>query len=123
MALVEGKAYWASVTTPNTTFDPIYSVDLVVDEETASQFEAIEHSDKPFVTIDNVQVFVEDLPEEGQAVFGRLQRLNQKKANSVLDVEEYQAGINFFSNRLVAIYNEEDPQTETQPNDTDTADS
>ena len=80
-----------------------------------------EHSDKPFVTIDNVQVFVEDLPEEGQAVFGRLQRLNQKKANSVLDVEEYQAGINFFSNRLVAIYNEEDPQTETQPNDTDTA--
>ena len=85
--------------------------------------EMTEHSDKPFVTIDKVQVFVEDLPEEGQAVFGRLQRLNQKKANSVLDVEEYQAGINFFSNRLVAIYNEEDPQTETQPNDTDTADS
>jgi len=68
----------------------------------------IEHSDKPFVTIDNVQVFVEDLPEEGQAVFGRLQRLNQKKANAVLDVEEYQAGINFFSNRLVSIYNGEE---------------
>ena len=68
----------------------------------------IEHSDKPFVTIDNVQVFVEDLPEEGQAVFGRLQRLNQKKANAVLDVEEYQAGINFFSNRLVSIYNGDD---------------
>ena len=42
-----------------------------------------EHSDKPFVTIDNVQVFVEDLPEEGQAVFGRLQRLNQKKEASL----------------------------------------
>ena len=36
---------------------------------------------KPFITIDDVRVYVEDLPEEGQQIFGRLQRLNQKKAN------------------------------------------
>ena len=32
MALVEGVAYWASVTTPNTTYQPVYTVNLVVDE-------------------------------------------------------------------------------------------
>ena len=62
---------------------------------------------KPFITIDDVQISVEDLPEEGQGVFGRLQRLNQKKANIVLDLEEIQAGINFFSNRIVDIVNED----------------
>jgi hypothetical protein len=62
---------------------------------------------KPFITIDDVQINIEDLPEEGQGVFGRLQRLNQKKANVVLDLEEIQAGINFFSNRIVDIVNED----------------
>ena len=62
---------------------------------------------KPFVTIDDVQINIEDLPEEGQGIFGRLQRLNQKKANLVLDLEELQAGINFFSNRIVDIVNED----------------
>ena len=62
---------------------------------------------KPFITIDDVQISVEDLPEEGQGIFGRLQRLNQKKANIVLDLEEIQAGINFFSNRIVSIVNED----------------
>ena len=62
---------------------------------------------KPFVTIDDVQINIEDLPEEGQGIFGRLQRLNQKKANIVLDLEEIQAGINFFSNRIVDIVNED----------------
>lgn len=38
MAILQGTAYWASVTTPNTTFDPVYSVNLVVNEETADQF-------------------------------------------------------------------------------------
>ena len=40
MAVLEGKAYWASVTTPNTTFEPVYTVDLVVDDEVANSFEA-----------------------------------------------------------------------------------
>ena len=66
---------------------------------------------KPFITINDVQINIEDLPEEGQGVFGRLQRLNQKKANIVLDLEEIQAGINFFSNRIVDIVNEDSEPT------------
>jgi len=78
----------------------------------------LEEPNKPFITIDDVQVFVEDLPEEGQQIFGRLQRLNQKKANIVLDLEELQASIGFFSNRIVAIYNdEESPLEETELNE------
>ena len=69
---------------------------------------------KPFVTIDDVQINVEDLPEEGQGVFGRLQRLNQKKVNLTLDLEELQAGINFFSNRIVDIVNEGDSQADVE---------
>ena len=75
----------------------------------------LEEPNKPFLTIDDIQVFIEDLPEEGQQIFGRLQRLNQKKVDAVLDLEELQAGINFFSNRIVAIYNEEvSPSEETK---------
>ena len=60
----------------------------------------------PYITIDGVNISIEDLPEEGQGIFGRLQRLNQKKVNLTLDLEELQAGINFFSNRIIAIVNE-----------------
>jgi len=75
----------------------------------------LEEPNKPFLTIDDIQVFIEELPEEGQQIFGRLQRLNQKKANIVLDLEELQASINFFSNRIVALYNdEESPLEETE---------
>ena len=70
-----------------------------------------EENVKPFVTIDDVQINVEDLPEEGQGVFGRLQRLNQKKVNLTLDLEELQAGINFFSNRIIEIVNRERQDT------------
>ena len=69
---------------------------------------------KPFITINDVQINIEDLPEEGQGIFGRLQRLNQKKANLVLDLEELQAGINFFSNRIVDIVNDEGEDTPTE---------
>ena len=61
---------------------------------------------KPFVTIDNVQISVEDLPEEAQGIFGRLQRLNQKKATLALDMEEIDASLNFFSGRIISIVNE-----------------
>ena len=77
--------------------------------------EAVEQ--KPFITIDDVQINIEDVPEEGQGVFGRLQRLNQKKANIVLDLEEIQAGINFFSNRIVEIVNDEGEDTPTEEAD------
>ena len=83
----------------------------------------LEEPIKPFITIDDVQVFVEDLPEEGQQIFGRLQRLNQKKANVTLDLEELQAGINFFSNRIVAIYNGEGSPSEETKLDDSTEDS
>ena len=69
---------------------------------------------KPFITINDVQINIEDLPEEGQGVFGRLQRLNQKKVNLTLDLEELQAGINFFSNRIVDIVNEGDSQADVE---------
>ena len=67
---------------------------------------------KPFITIDDVQINIEDLPEEGQGIFGRLQRLNQKNVNLTLDIEEVQAGINFFSNRIVEIVNSEGQDSE-----------
>ena len=73
----------------------------------------------PYITIDGVNISVEDLPQEGQGIFGRLQRLNQKKANLTLDLEETNAAINFFSNQIVAIVNEgEEPNSEEAESET-----
>ena len=38
MPIVKGKAMWASVTQPNTTYEPKWSVNLVVDNDTAQKF-------------------------------------------------------------------------------------
>ena len=46
MAIVTGTAYWASVTTPNTTYEPVYTVNLVVDEDTAQSFRSQGHTVK-----------------------------------------------------------------------------
>ncbi len=46
MAILEGTAYWASITTPNTTFEPVYTVNLVVDDETANEFASRGHTVK-----------------------------------------------------------------------------
>ena len=73
-----------------------------------------EHDEKPYITIDGVQISVEDLPEEAQGVFGRIQRLNQKKVNLTLDIEEVQASLNFFTNKIVDIINQEGEQSETE---------
>jgi hypothetical protein len=40
MAILQGEAYWVSATTPNTTYDPVYSVNLVVDQEVAEDFKS-----------------------------------------------------------------------------------
>ena len=40
MAIQEGIAYWANVTTPNTKYEPVYTVDLVVSNEAADDFQA-----------------------------------------------------------------------------------
>ena len=71
-----------------------------------------EEVQKPFITIDDVQISVDELPDEAKGIFGRLQRLNQKKANLVLDLEEIQAGINFFSGRIVDVVNDEGSEEE-----------
>ena len=73
-----------------------------------------EENQKPYITIDGVQISVDDLPEEAQGIFGRLQRLNSKKVDATLDLEEIQAGINFFSNRIVEIVNGEQPKEEAE---------
>tara|TARA_R100001530_G_scaffold129448_1_gene99787 strand:- start:3587 stop:4000 length:414 start_codon:yes stop_codon:yes gene_type:complete len=43
MALIEGTAYWASIKQPNTRFEPVYSVNLVVDDDTANDFASRGH--------------------------------------------------------------------------------
>ena len=40
MAIEEGLAYWASVTTPKTRYEPVYQVNLVVDQDTAEKYRA-----------------------------------------------------------------------------------
>lgn len=38
---VRGKAMWASVQTPNTTYDPVYCIDLIVAPETADDLKKL----------------------------------------------------------------------------------
>jgi hypothetical protein len=38
MPVVSGVAYWASITQPNTTYEPKYTINLVLDEDTADRF-------------------------------------------------------------------------------------
>jgi hypothetical protein len=70
---------------------------------------------KPYITIDDVQIYIEDLPEDGQAIFGRIQRLNQKKVNLVLDLEEVNAGLASFTNSIVGIVNADDDDSSNEP--------
>ena len=46
MAILEGSVKWASITTPHTKFEPVYTVDLIVDEETANDFASRGHKVK-----------------------------------------------------------------------------
>ena len=38
MAIIEGTAYWASLTRPNEKFEPMWRIDLAVDDKTAEDF-------------------------------------------------------------------------------------
>lgn len=40
MTVVKGKAYWASVQQPNTTYEPEWAVDICVDDSNRAAFEA-----------------------------------------------------------------------------------
>ena len=46
MAILEGSVKWASITTPNTKFEPVYTVDLIVDEKIANDFASRGHKVK-----------------------------------------------------------------------------
>ena len=72
---------------------------------------------KPFITIDGVQIYVEDLPEDGRAIFGRIQRLNQKKVNLVLDLEEVNAGLSSFTSSIISIVNADDDEPSIEETD------
>jgi len=37
--VITGKSYWAAITTPNTTFEPVWSIDLAVDSKTKKELE------------------------------------------------------------------------------------
>ena len=38
MAIIEGTAYWASLTRPNEKFEPMWRIDLAVDSKSAEDF-------------------------------------------------------------------------------------
>ncbi len=38
MAIIEGKAYWANITVPNTKFEPMYVINLIVPDKVADDF-------------------------------------------------------------------------------------
>ena len=40
MAIIEGTAYWASLTRPNEKFEPMWRIDLAVDDATAEDFKS-----------------------------------------------------------------------------------
>ena len=58
------------------------------------------------LTIDGVQISVDDLPEKAKPIFGRLVRVINKEINASLDLEEYRASKLHYENLIKAIYNE-----------------
>ena len=44
--IVEGTGYWASIKTPNTTFEPVYTINLVVEQSVADDFAGRGHTIK-----------------------------------------------------------------------------
>lgn len=54
MAIESGLAYWASVLNPNLKYEPVYTVDLLVDEEVAAKYEAKGFKVKTLVVKDEV---------------------------------------------------------------------
>ena len=54
MAIQEGRAYWASITSPNTRYEPVYTIDLVLDDEVADKFESDGYRVKTLIVNDEV---------------------------------------------------------------------
>ena len=62
---------------------------------------------KPSITIDGVQISVDELSERGKAIFGRLVRVINKEINAGLDLEEHRASKLHYENLIKAIYDED----------------
>jgi hypothetical protein len=78
---------------------------------------------KPYITIDGVQISVDDLPEKAKPIFGRLVRVINKEINASLDLEEYRASKLHYENLIKAIYNESKEPTPANGEDEPTAES
>ena len=78
---------------------------------------------KPSLTIDGVQISVDDLPEKAKPIFGRLVRVINKEINASLDLEEYRASKLHYENLIKAIYNESKEPTPVNGEDEPTAES
>ena len=62
---------------------------------------------KPHITIDGVEISVDELSARGQVIFGRLVRVINKEINAGLDLEEYRASKLHYENLIKSIYNED----------------
>mgnify|MGYP001210021504 CR=1 FL=1 len=80
---------------------------------------------KPSITIDGVQISVDDLPKDGDGrpTFGKLQRLIQKRAVLSLDLEEIQMAINGFTAKIIAIVSKDKEPTPVNGEDESTVES
>ena len=87
--------------------------------------EQTQQESRHFLVIAGVNVFREDLDERGQLLFGRLLRLNTKRVQQVLDLEETEASIEAFSRRIrrniagLPEVDEENPPVPTPEPDSD----
>lgn len=69
----------------------------------------------PYITIDGVQISVDELPEgDARRWFAQVQHLTQKKASQVFDLERTQVAIDGFAARLVATVNNEGEELPTE---------
>mgnify|MGYP001210066202 FL=1 len=70
---VTGTAYWASITVPNTTFEPIYQIEVVLDDTTADEFEA-----NGFPTINGTAMKRDGSPKTSDHYDGRAVLIKRK---------------------------------------------
>ena len=70
---VEGIAYWANITVPSTTFEPVYQIELVIDDAVADDLEA-----DGFPTINGTAKKKDGSPKTSNAYEGRAVMIKRK---------------------------------------------
>ena len=70
---VEGIAYWANITVPSTTFEPVYQIELVIDDAVADDLEA-----RGFPTINGTAKKKDGSPKTSNAYEGRAVMIKRK---------------------------------------------